>query len=114
MCTFERRDLEVNRNERKNHIVMRTQKEIIKDALLRGETLDQLSMLFDYGVGNHTAVMTLVRRDLQGSGLSVVTEWKVARSRKTGRKISYAVYYIPEFRKTRWSWRSLRNRLIGR
>ena len=65
---------------------MKSQKEIIKDALLRGETLDQLSMLFDYGVGNHTAIMTLVRRDLQESGISVVTEWKVARSRKTGRK----------------------------
>ena len=52
---------------------MKSQKEIIKDALLRGETLDQLSMLFDYGVGNHTAIMTLVRRDLQESGISVVT-----------------------------------------
>lgn len=74
---------------------MKSQKEIIKDALLRGETLDQLSMLFDYGVGNHTAIMTLVRRDLQESGISVVTEWKVARSRKTGKVVRYAVYYIP-------------------
>lgn len=53
---------------------MKSQKDIIKDALLRGETLDQLSMLFNYGVGNHTAIMTLVRRDLQESGISVVTE----------------------------------------
>lgn len=74
---------------------MNTQKEIIKDALLRGETLDQLSMLFDYGVGNHTAVMTLVRRDLQESGISVVTEWRKARSRKTGKVVRYAIYYIP-------------------
>lgn len=74
---------------------MKAQKDIIKDALLRGETLDQLSMLFDYGVGNHTAIMTLVRRDFQGSGISVVTEWRKARSRKTGRVVRYAVYYIP-------------------
>ena len=74
---------------------MNTQKEIIKDALLRGETLDQLSMLFDYGVGNHTAIMTLVRRDLQESGISVVTEWRKARSRKTGKVVRYAIYYIP-------------------
>lgn len=74
---------------------MNTQKEIIKDALLRGETLDQLSMLFDYGVGNHTAVMTLVRRDLQESSIFVVTEWRKARSRKTGKVVRYAIYYIP-------------------
>ena len=93
---------------------MKSQKEIIKDALLRGETLDQLSMLFDYGVGNHTAIMTLVRRDLQESGISVVTEWKVARSRKTGRKISYATYYIPERRKERrLTWKAIRNKLFG-
>ena len=93
---------------------MKSQKEIIKDALLRGETLAQLSMLFDYGVGNHTAIMTLVRRDLQESGISVVTEWKVARSRKTGRKISYATYYIPERRKERrLTWKAIRNKLFG-
>lgn len=74
---------------------MKAQKDIIKDALLRGEVLDQLSMLFDYGVGNHTAIMTLVRRDFQESGISVVTEWRKARSRKTGRVVRYAVYYIP-------------------
>ena len=73
---------------------MKSQKEIIKDALLRGETL--------------------VRRDLQESGISVVTEWKVARSRKTGRKISYATYYIPERRKERrLSWKAIRNKLFG-
>lgn len=59
---------------------MNTQKEIIKDALLRGETLDQLSMLFDYGVGNYTAVMTLVRRDLQERRLS----WRALRNRLFG------------------------------
>lgn len=74
---------------------MKAQKDIIKDALLRGEVLDQLSMLFDYGVGNHTAIMTLVRRDFQEGGISVVTEWRKARSRKTGRVVRYAVYYIP-------------------
>lgn len=74
---------------------MKAQKDIIKDALLRGEVLDQLSMLFDYGVGNHTAIMTLVRRDFQESGISVVTEWRKARSRKAGRVVRYAVYYIP-------------------
>lgn len=74
---------------------MKAQKDIIKDALLRGEVLDQLSMLFDYGVGNHTAIMTLVRRDLQENGISVVTEWRKARSRKTGRVVRYAVYHIP-------------------
>lgn len=74
---------------------MKSQKDIIKDALLRGETLDQLSMLFDYGVGNHTAIMTLVRRDFQGTEFFVVTEWRKARSRKTGREVRYAIYYIP-------------------
>lgn len=74
---------------------MKAQKDIIRDALLRGEVLDQLSMLFDYGVGNHTAIMTLVRRDFKESGISVVTEWRKARSRKTGRVVRYAVYYIP-------------------
>ena len=59
---------------------MNTQKEIIKDALLRGEILDQLSMLFDYGVGNYTAVMTLVRRDLQERRLS----WRALRNRLFG------------------------------
>lgn len=74
---------------------MNTQKEIIKDTLLRGETLDQLSMLFDYGVGNHTAVMTKVRRDFQGTEFYVVREWRKARSRKTGKVVRYAIYYIP-------------------
>lgn len=87
---------------------MKAQKDIIKDALLRGEVLDQLSMLFDYGVGNHTAIMTLVRRDLQESGISVVTEWRKARSRKTGRVVRYAVYYIPNRVRKPFLWERIK------
>lgn len=81
-----------------------TQIDIALDALKQGKVLDQLNMLFDYGIGNHTAVITEVRRRLydEGKGEEVITEWRNARSRKTGRAIRYATYYIPTRRRQRF------------
>lgn len=74
-----------------------TQVEWTLSELKKGKHLTMLSMLMDYGIGNHTGVITRCRRALldEGNGEEIITEWIWTRSRKTGKKIKFASYYIP-------------------
>lgn len=89
---------------------MRTQNEMTKKALLDGKTLSQLDMLYDYGIGNHTSVISRVRKELRAEGIEVVTEFKTIKSKKTGKKVRYATYYIPE-RKKKSLWESIKAKI---
>lgn len=78
----------------------KTQVELAKEALERGEVLDMMSMLFDLGIGNHTGVIARVRRKFEeeGKGYDYVrTKYKSLISRKSKRKIRVAYYFLPEF-----------------
>jgi len=91
---------------------MENQNEITKQALLEGKTLTQLNMLFDYGIGNHTAVISRVRKALREEGIEVVTEFKTMKSKKTGKIVRFATYYIPEKKKEETLWQKIK-RYIG-
>lgn len=72
---------------------------VAKKALERGEILDMMSMLFDYGIGNHTGVIAKVRKmyEAEGKGYDYVhTEFRWLKSRRTGNLVRVAYYFIPE------------------
>ena len=74
-----------------------TQVEIARQALERGEVLTMMSMLMDYGIGNHTDVITKVRRQYakEGKGYDYVkTEFVYFKAKRTGRTGRFAKYYI--------------------
>ena len=74
-----------------------TQVEIARQALERGEVLTMMSMLMDYGIGNHTDVIMKVRRqyEKEGKGYGYVkTEFVHFKAKRTGRPGRYAKYYI--------------------
>lgn len=71
--------------------------EIARDALEAGEHLTMISMLQDYGIGNHTNVISLVRKHYEKIGLGydrVKMRYVHFKSKKTGRPGRFAVYYI--------------------
>lgn len=77
----------------------KTQVELATEALERGETLSMLSMLFDYGIGNHTGVIAEVwkRYEALGKGYDYVkTDMREVRAKRSGRLVRVAYYYIPE------------------
>lgn len=82
----------------------RTQKEWALERLLAGERLSQLDMLMDFGIGHHCDVIMKCRKELQKRGYPydyIKTDWVHLTSRRTGRKIKFAVYSIPEIRAKR-------------
>lgn len=77
----------------------RTQKEWTLEQLLKGERLTQLDMLMDFGIGHHCDVIMKCRKELQKQGFPydyIKTDFVETKSKKTGRRIRFAVYYIPE------------------
>ena len=74
-----------------------TQVQEARLALERGEVLTMMSMLMDYGIGNHTDVIMKVRRqyEKEGKGYDYVKmEYVYFKSKKTGRQGRYAKYFI--------------------
>lgn len=77
----------------------RTQKEWTLEQLMKGEKLTQLDMLMDFGIGHHCEVIRKCRVwcDMHGYGYDYIkTEYKHLTSKRTGRRIKFAVYSIPE------------------
>ena len=78
----------------------KTQVQFVREALEAGKTLDMMSMLIDYGIGNHTHVISKLRKQYEKEGKGydyVVTRFRYLRSKVTGKQIRVAYYFIPEF-----------------
>lgn len=81
-----------------------TQVEWTMEQLLKGKKLTQIDMLMDYGIGHHCDVIMRCRRILQKQGYPydyIQTDWVYFRSKRTGRKIKFAVYSIPSLKNER-------------
>ena len=77
----------------------RTQVEWTMEQLMAGAKLTQLDMLMDFGIGHHCEVIRRCRKKLEAQGFPydyIQTDWIRLTSRRTGRKIKFAVYSIPE------------------
>lgn len=77
----------------------RTQVEWTMEQLLKGEKLTQLDMLMDFGIGHHCEIIRRCRVlcDKEGLGYDYIkTEFVEMKSRRTGRLIRFARYFIPE------------------
>lgn len=77
----------------------RTQKEWTMEQLLKGERLTQIDMLMDFGIGHHCEVIRRCRKEFEKQGLGyyyIETDYIHLTSKRTGRKIKFAVYSIPE------------------
>lgn len=77
----------------------RTQKEWTMEQLMNGNKLTQLDMLMDFGIGHHCDVIMRCRKELQKKGYPydyIKTEFIHLTSKRTGRRIKFACYYIPE------------------
>lgn len=86
----------------KKKIETRTQKEWAMEQLLAGKTLSQIDMLMDYGIGHHCEVIRRCRAEFEKMGLPrdyIKTDFVSIISRRTGRRIRFAVYSIPSIKK---------------
>lgn len=84
---------------KKKGLDTRTQVEWTMEQLLNGERLTQIDMLMDFGIGHHCDVIMRCRKRLQAQGFPydyIQTDWVHLTSKRTGRKIKFAVYSIPE------------------
>ena len=82
-----------------------TQKEWTMEQLLAGRELSMLDMLVEYGIGHHAEVIRRCRVEFEKKGFGydyIHTEMRKARSKVTGKEISFAVYSIPEIRKRKY------------
>ncbi len=77
----------------------RTQWEWALEQLMNGAELSQLDMLMDFGIGHHCNVIMICRKKLQEKGYPydyIKTDFIHLTSKRTGRRIKFAVYSIPE------------------
>lgn len=72
--------------------VTKTQKQLIKDWLLQGNTISALEALRDFGCYRLGARISDLRRE----GLRITTKMESSRSKITGKPISYARYTLTE------------------
>lgn len=85
----------------KKKIETRSQKEWAMEQLLAGKTLSQIDMLMDYGIGHHCEVIRRCRAEFEKLGFPrdyIKTDFVSVISRRTGRRIRFAVYSIPAIR----------------
>ena len=81
-----------------------TQVEWTMKELMAGRKLTQIDMLMDYGIGHHCEIIRRCRVLLQKEGKPydyIRTDWVTMRSKRTGRRIRFASYSIPEIREKR-------------
>ena len=79
-----------------------SQREWVMEQLLAGRELSMLDMLLEYGIGHHAEVIRRCRVEFERRGYGydyIKTEMRKARSKVTGKEITFAVYSIPTLKK---------------
>lgn len=85
-----------------------SQKAWLRARLESGRVENQLTMLTDGAIGNHTNIVTQLRKEYMREGLGynfVKTYMRPINNSRTGKVAYVAEYYIPQYVKKFYLWR---------